>query len=111
MSPNIVYQGKITLSQPNYNDKAYFGAEEKSFRDRFYNHTKSFTHGDYANETELSKEYWDIKRSNFITKVTWSIVRECRPYSLIKKKCYLCLNEKLEINSYKGNNLLNKRSE
>ena len=51
---------------------------------------------------KLSKEYWDIKRNNFIPKVTWSIVRECPPYSLSKRKCYLCLNEKLEINSYKG---------
>ena len=57
------------------------------------------------------REYWDIKRNNFIPKVTWSIVRECPPYSLRKRKCYLCLNGKLEINSYKGNNLLNKRSE
>ena len=69
------------------------------------------THEDYANDTELSKEYWDIKRNNFIPKVTRSIVRECPPYSLSKRKCYLCLNEKLEINSYKGNNLLNKRLE
>ena len=97
--------------QPSYNEKVYFGVAEKSFKDRFYNHTKSFTHEDYANDTELSKEYWDIKRNNFIPKVTWSIVRECPPYSLSKRKCYLCLNEKLEINSYKGNNLLNKRSE
>ena len=66
---------------------------------------------DVTLNTELSKEYWDIKRNNFIPKVTWSIVRECPPYSLSKRKCYLCLNEKLEINSYKGNNLLNKRSE
>ena len=28
-----------------------------------------------------------------------------------EKKCYLCFNEKLEITSYKGENLLNKRSE
>ena len=28
-----------------------------------------------------------------------------------KRKCYLCLNEKLEIASYKGDSLLNKRSE
>ena len=27
---NIVYQGKITLTQPNYNDKVYFGVAEKS---------------------------------------------------------------------------------
>ena len=60
----------------------------------FYNHTKSLTHEDYANDTEFSKEYWEIKRSKFIPKVTCSIVRERPPY-----------------NSYKGNNLLNKRSE
>ena len=106
LSPNIVYQGKINSSQPNYN-----GVAEKSFIDRFYTQIKSFTHEDYVNDTELSKEYWDIKRNNFIPKVTWSIVRECPPYSLSKRKCYLCLNETIEINSYNGNNLLNKRSE
>ena len=25
LSPNIVYQGEMTLTQPNYNDKVYFG--------------------------------------------------------------------------------------
>ena len=71
-------------------------------------YTKSFTHEDYANDTELSKEYREIKRSNFIPKATLTTVRECPPYNLSKTKCYLYLNEKLEINSYKGNNLLNK---
>ena len=33
LSPNIVYQGKINLSQPNYIDKVYFGAAGESFRD------------------------------------------------------------------------------
>ena len=33
------------------------------------------------------------------------------PYSLSKRKCHLCLNEKIEINSYKGNKLLEKRLE
>ena len=53
LSPNIVYQGKMNSSQPNYNDKIYFGVAEKLFKDL----TKSFTHEDYANDTELSKEY------------------------------------------------------
>ena len=75
LSPNIVYQGKITSSQPNYNDKVYFGVAEKSFKDRFYNHTKSFTHEHYANDAGQSKKYWDIKRSTFIPKVTWSVLR------------------------------------
>ena len=73
--------------------------------------TKSFTHEDYVNDTKFSKEYWEIKRSKFIPKVTWSTVRECPLYNLSKKKNYLCLNEKLEINSYYGNKLLNKKSE
>ena len=59
--PNIVYEGKINSSQPNYNDNVYFGVAKKSFKDRFYNHTKSFTHEYHANDTELSKEYWDNK--------------------------------------------------
>ena len=75
MSLNIVYQGKITSSQSNYNDKVYFGVAEKSFKDRFYNHTKSFTHEHYANDIGQSKKYWDIKRSTFIPKVTWSVLR------------------------------------
>ena len=108
MSPNIVYQGKITSFQPHYTEKVYFVFAENSLKD---NPTKSFTHEDYANDTELSKEYREVKRSNFIPKVTWSIVRECPPYNLSKRKCYWCLNEKLENNSYKENNLLNKTQE
>ena len=88
-----------------------FTLEFQKSHSKFYNHTKSFTHEGYANGTEFSKAYREIKRRNFNPKVTWSIVRECPPYKLNKKKCYLCLNEKLEINSYRGNNLLNKRSE
>ena len=55
--------------------------------------------------------YWGIKRNSFIPKVTWGILREYSPYNWSKRKCYLSLNEKLEINSDKGNNLLNKSSE
>ena len=90
--------GKNNLNPTVLNDKVYFGVAEKSFKNRFYNHTTSFSHQDYANDTEFSTEYCEIKKGNFIPKVTWSIVRECPPYNLSKRKCYLCLNEKLEIN-------------
>ena len=91
--PNTVYQRKVTSTQPNYNDKVYFGFAENSFKDRYYNRTKSFTQEDYANDIELSKKYWEIERNNFIPKVTWSIVRECPPYRLNKMNCYLGLNK------------------
>ena len=95
--------------QSNPTTKTKFTLElQKSL---FYNHTKYFTHEDYANDTEFSKEHWEIKRNNFIPKVTLSILGECPPYNLRKRNCYLCLNEKLKIDSYKGKNLLKKRSE
>ena len=33
LSPNAVYQVKITLIQPNFKDKVYFGVTEKSLKD------------------------------------------------------------------------------
>ena len=55
LSPHMVYQGKINSSQPNYNDKVYFAVAKKSFKDRFYNHTKSFTHEDCRKNTGTLK--------------------------------------------------------
>ena len=45
---------------------------------------RSFAHEDYANDKEFPKEYWEIKRNNFIPKLTWSLARECPPYNLSK---------------------------
>ena len=87
------------------------GTAETDFKHRFNNHTKSFNLEYYQNDTELSKEYWAIKRNHFTPIVTWRIIRKCAPFNTTKRKCYLCLNEKLEIASYKGDNLLNERSE
>ena len=39
------------------------------------------------------------------------IIRICRSYNPNSKRCLLCLNEKYEIATYKGDNLLNKRTE
>ena len=41
-------------------DKAYLGTAEE-FKQRFYNHKKSFKNKRYSNETTLSKYIWDIK--------------------------------------------------
>ena len=38
-------------------------------------------------------------------------MRKCLPYNYNSKKCHLCLNEKLEIALYEGENLLNKKTE
>ena len=60
---------------------------------------------------ELSKEFWEIKKRNGTPKITWKIIRICGSYNQNSKRCLLCLNEKYEIATYKGDNLLNKRTE
>ena len=37
--------------------------------------------------------------------------QEISPYQLNKRRCALCLNEKTEIATYRGTNLLNKKQE
>ena len=105
LTPNIIYEAQITSNQLNYKQKVYIGTTETHFKHRSNNHTKSFNLESYENDTELSKEYWTIKRKHFTPKVTWRIIRKCTAFNTTKRKCYLCLNEKLEIA------LLNKRSE
>ena len=60
---------------------------------------------------ELSKELWQIKIKNNTPKMTWRMIRKCLPYNYKSRKCYLQLNEKLEIALYERENLLNKKKE
>ena len=98
-------------NQPTYKEKKYFGIAEESFKGRLYNHNLSFRNDLYKNNTELSKELWQTKMKNYTPEITWRIIRKCLPYNYNSRKCDLCLNEKLEIALYKGQNLLNKKTE
>ena len=111
LTTNIVYKAKVTSNSENYQEKVYFGSCETTFKKRFSNHKKSFNLNEYKNETELSNEIWRIKNAGHHPKVKWEIVKKCIPYNQQTKRCLLCLNEKLEIATYKEHNLLNKRNE
>ena len=87
-APNI-YEAQIMSNQPNYKQKVYIGTAETDFKHRFNNHTKSFNLEHYENDTELSKEYWAIKRNHFTPIVTWRIIRKCAPFNTTKRKCYV----------------------
>ena len=101
LTRNIVYKAKVTSNNQNDQEKGYFGLCETTFKKRFPNHKKSFNLKEYQNETELSNEIYQIKNSGHHPKVKWEIVKKCVPYSPQKKRCLLCLNEKLEIAAYK----------
>ena len=58
-------------------------------KSRFYNHTKFFTHEDYANDTEFSKEYWEIKSNlEHLIYVCMYVCMYVRTYVCM----YVCIN-------------------
>ena len=52
-----------------------------------------------------------MKKSGHTPVIMWEIVRKCSSYNPNSKRCYLCLTEKLEIATYRGNYLLNEKTE
>ena len=91
--------------------KVYFGLVEGSFKSRYNNHTKSFRLRCYENETELSKYIWSLKDNNIEFSIMWQIKSKAMPYKCGSRNCDLCLAEKVAIARYKGDDLLNKRTE
>ena len=93
-------------------DKVYLGTAEGEFKERYFNHNKSFRHRSYANETTLSKYVWEIKdKCNEMPSLKWSVVKSVPRYSNISK-CLLCLHERFEIVNYPNQEeLLIKRSD
>ena len=108
---NSIYKAVLTSTNPYYKEKIYFGTAETTFKLRYSNRQRSFKFLKYKTDTELSNEVWRMKKSGQTQVITWKIVQRCSSYSPNPKRCYLCLHEKLEIATYRGNNLLNKKTE
>ena len=103
--------GRVSSDLPNYTTKEYKGICSTVFKDRYGNHNKSFNNERYKTDTELAKEVWAVKDKNGTPKISWSIFGRFPPYKPESKRCYVCLNEKVEIAMHKENNLLNRRCE
>ena len=106
----IIYQANVTTTDGT-NPQEYIGMTANNFKQRYNNHLKSFRNEKYANETELSKHIWDLKRKNIPFSLTWSVLKRAATYSAGRKRCNLCLEEKLMILKADKRNLLNKRTE
>ena len=106
---DAVYNYRVTSPEPR---KIYFGLAEGKWKQRYYNHKKSFSHKRYSHETTLSSYMWHLKETLDVTPNLKSVMRCGTPYSNISKKCLLCLYEKLVIITYpRQQELLNNRSE
>ena len=91
MSKDIVY--KATISTCCTNDtKHYIGMTLNTFKERFRNHIKSFTHKKYSDETELFKYVWHFKENNTDFTIKWSIIKNSISYTGGSKRCNLCLD-------------------
>ena len=110
LTNNIMYKATITSNQDNCHHKIYYGITETKFKQRYANHIKFFRHEKHQSDNELSNELWSIK-NKYTPNIVWEILRKHQTHNPNTKRCSLCLNEKLEIATYKGRNLLNKRSE
>ena len=115
LSAGIVYKSTITTTNNNtQTQKTYIGATETTFKTRYGNHKKSFTHQKYRNESKLSQEVWDNKEKGLDPKTTWEILKRGHAYTLGNKKCDLCISEALLIlqeKATKEDACLNHRNE
>ena len=71
----IIYQGNIECDIAGYNQKCYLGSYETTFKDRLGNHEWSLNHVKHKNDTELSKEFWEIKSRNGAPKLRIHAIR------------------------------------
>ena len=111
LSNNILYQANITPLGENSETKVYYGICETTFKLRYANHKKSFSHRNRKSDTELSNEFWRIKDNKHNANITWEILGRHQAYNTSSKRCSLCLNEKLKIALHRDNNMLKRRTE
>ena len=110
LSESLVY--KATVSQtPSQINKYYYGTCEKTFKERYNNHTATFRNKSKQKSTGLSKHIWELKGNNIQHQISWDIASRARPYNGCTRKCDLCLIEKLTIGKADPTSLLNTRDE
>jgi hypothetical protein len=71
---SIVYNAEVATNTANNQPekKIYIGITAGDFKTRYRNHTKSFRHEEYKNNTEQSKYVWKLKSENSQYTIKWS---------------------------------------
>ena len=109
---NVIYKCTV-YATPTFKQRVYLGIAESDWKQRYYNHKKSFKNIECRHDTSLSSYLWELKlKHNEIPSLQWSIAKFAPGYRNISKRCNLCLYEKLLILTYENQDkLLKKRSE
>ena len=61
---DAVYDYRVTSPEPQ---KIYFGLAEGKWKQRYYNHKKSFNHKRYSHEKTLSSYMWHLEEPLDVT--------------------------------------------
>ena len=72
--------------------RVYFGALDTTFKKRYRNHIRSFTHERYCKCTELSQYIWQLKINKKIPSIKLEFVRKVLGDAK-SNDCLLCLKE------------------
>ena len=107
LSECLVYNAVVNTSTT----KNYFGTCEKSFKERYNNHTSSFKNRSRQKSTELSNYIWELKENGENYTIDWLIAVKSYPCICEMRICDLCLCEKFIIARANSASLLNKRDE
>ena len=107
LQTNVIYQATVTTETAT---ETYVGLAT-NFKERYRNHKTSFRHSKRGNETQLSKYVWNLQNEKKPFQIKGKILKKCKPYSNINKKCSLCLYEKFIIICKKELCSLNRRNE
>ena len=110
LTKSVVYKAEVTTTDDNAK-QTYIGVTANDFKTRYRNHLKSLRNEKYKHETELSKHVWNLKKENRQFSIRWAIVKQIPAGRNGKRKCTLCLEEKLMIMKGRSKNILNRRSE
>ena len=110
---NIVYKATV---QTQGEEKTYIGLCGTSFKARWRNHKSAISPTNLSAKddcTGLNEYLLQLKNENKTWTIAWDAVAKCRPYhGGLRRRCTLCLQEKLEIMLFdKPETLLNRRSE
>ena len=109
---NVVYLATIYDVDSPSQKWFYIGISKGQFKYRWSVHKNSFTARNPSTATALSRHYWMLEDQGLKPMVKWSVIARARPPDSLNGKCYLCLEEKLRILTFRDRvNLLNKRGE
>ena len=96
LSESLVYKAAVSQTPLQLNKYCYRTCE-KTFKERYNNHTATFRNKSKQKSTELSKHIWELKGNGIQHQTSWDIASRARPYNGCTRKCDLCLTEKFMI--------------